>query len=250
MLFRAVPCELNGEPIQACQLNPCPTIMFDSAEYRFNGNSGCNQMFGEYTCDQYMMNFSNVGSTRMMCDPEANEVESKMLNVMNNTDSFSVNDNKVTFYSKKQPIGVFIVKTPKACNATIDENGNKVHCGKHEHPEGVEEKHDHSNCKGHDHADKAACANKPAVPAETTESVEEKPAEKAQIQSVAAPQGADLKVNSDKSTGSKVETSSAAANSTSVAKEPEKLNIATPAEKTTTTPQQKAEHKAINRQVK
>lgn len=166
-----VPCELAGDQINACYMNPCPVIMFDSAEYRFNGNSGCNQMFGEYTCDESNINFSNVGATRMMCEPAANEVETKMLNVINEANNYKVEDNKVTFYSNDKPLAVFIVKDKKPCGGKVDEHGNKVHCSDKDHAhEGEAVKH----CGNHDKKEGASCTKNQETTTSNAPAVEEK----------------------------------------------------------------------------
>ncbi len=232
-----VPCELDGQAIKACHMEPLPMISFDSVANRFNGNTGCNQMFGEFTCENEVIKFSNVGCTKMMCDPQANEIEASMLNVINNATSYAVSEDKVTFYADGKTLGVFKFKTNKSCKDK--EGAEHQHCGKHQGAENAEHKHE---CQGHNHGEKAACANKPA------DATTEEPAVKEEVKSVAAPAGADLKVTNDKTPATKVESTSAAS-VTPAAKEPTAPKVATPSTATKTS-QEKAADRTTNNAVK
>lgn len=64
-----------------------PFIRFDSAEGRIHGNSGCNIMNGAYTQDGNKLSFTGVATTMMAGPQELMELESKVLNAVNNAAS-------------------------------------------------------------------------------------------------------------------------------------------------------------------
>ena len=127
-----VPAELGGEAISACKLNPKPVLLFDSVESRFNGNTGCNNMFGGYTVENDKFTFDGVGMTRMMCDPEANAIENKMLEVVNNANRYTNTDSTVTFYKNEEVLGVFKIKSRECCSAKQGGEA-KEHACSHNH---------------------------------------------------------------------------------------------------------------------
>ncbi len=107
-----VPSELK-EPV---------TIMFNSEEKSVNGYSGCNRFFGGYTLEGDKITFGNVGCTRMMCDPISNDVESKVLNILNTANRFETTEHTVIFFKDDVRLGEF-------CNkSNMDKCANE--CGK------------------------------------------------------------------------------------------------------------------------
>jgi heat shock protein HslJ len=76
-----------------------PTLNIESG--KLNGNSGCNNYFGELSLDATAGNFSvkNVGSTRKACDNM--EVENNFLKMLNEADKYVVSENTLELYKGK-----------------------------------------------------------------------------------------------------------------------------------------------------
>ncbi|SFC93127.1 META domain-containing protein [Algibacter pectinivorans] len=69
------------------------TITFDEATKKVSGHSGCNQFFGTYNVNGTSLTFSQMGSTRKMCDPNANALETAMLQSLNQINTYTIKDN-------------------------------------------------------------------------------------------------------------------------------------------------------------
>lgn len=65
-----------------------PFIEFNAAESRIHGNTGCNIMNGTYTMDGKKLTFGGMATTMMAGPQELMELESKVLNAVNNAASF------------------------------------------------------------------------------------------------------------------------------------------------------------------
>ena len=76
-----------------------PTLNIEGG--KLNGNSGCNNYFGELSLDPTAGNFSvkNVGSTRKACDNM--EVENNFLKMLNEADKYVVTGNTLELYRGK-----------------------------------------------------------------------------------------------------------------------------------------------------
>ena len=59
------------------------TITFNNSTKQVSGFSGCNRFFGSYSIEGNTLKFGDLGSTRMMCEENANSVESKFLKTLN-----------------------------------------------------------------------------------------------------------------------------------------------------------------------
>lgn len=85
------------------------TVVTDGI-YKMNGNSGCNQLFGQYKAENGKIKFSNVGMTRRMCDEETNKIELQVSQVLEMANAYKAEKGKVTLYNNKTPLAVFEVK--------------------------------------------------------------------------------------------------------------------------------------------
>lgn len=82
----------TNESFQALYPERKPTITFTTAENKVNGNSSCNNFFGEYTTGEgNHIKFGNLGMTRMFCPGNGESV-------------FVTNLEKVTRYSVSEGI--------------------------------------------------------------------------------------------------------------------------------------------------
>ncbi|RED50464.1 META domain-containing protein [Seonamhaeicola aphaedonensis] len=79
---------LNGKDISEFEL----TIAFNDSTEQVSGFSGCNRFFGPYTIDRNTLKLGPLASTKRMCSPKFNDVESKILDALLKLNSFSVDD--------------------------------------------------------------------------------------------------------------------------------------------------------------
>lgn len=84
----------TDESFESLYPNKKPTITFDVAEGKVNGNSSCNNYFGALKIDGSSISFGNLGSTKMFCQGNGENVFFQNLEKVN---TFSVNDDQLTF---------------------------------------------------------------------------------------------------------------------------------------------------------
>ena len=76
-------------------LSHVPTLEFDESTNRIFGFAGCNRFFGSYKREGNSITFSQLGSTKMMCNEEANTIENTFLNILNETNQIAIEDGNV-----------------------------------------------------------------------------------------------------------------------------------------------------------
>lgn len=86
---------------QKISVNTHPTFTLSALDNSFQGNTGCNSIFGNYNLDLYAISFSDLAVTAKEC-PEGNvmKVERDFLDALNNTGSYALENNILTLYSK------------------------------------------------------------------------------------------------------------------------------------------------------
>lgn len=73
----------------------------DAEQKRFKGNAGCNRMFGTVTVNERRIEFSNVGTTKMMCKlPSGNVSEMAFLNAMGKASRYGQLGNTLHVYDR------------------------------------------------------------------------------------------------------------------------------------------------------
>lgn len=75
-------------------------ISFAGLDKTIRGNTGCNSFFGNYSLDLYALSFSDVGQTEMYCDESTMVIETKFMEALRNTGSYSIEEGVLTLYSK------------------------------------------------------------------------------------------------------------------------------------------------------
>lgn len=68
----------NGEILNTSHIAQKATLHFQTKK-DFGGSSGCNTFFGSYEDSQQTLQFSNVGTTKKMCDEKSMSIESTLL---------------------------------------------------------------------------------------------------------------------------------------------------------------------------
>ena len=102
--------ELNGEAYTTNMTDEPVTLTFSASENKVNGNSGCNQLFGQYKAENGQIKFLNMAMTRRMCDEATNKIEMQFSQVLETANAYKAEKGKVTLYNGKTPLAVFEVK--------------------------------------------------------------------------------------------------------------------------------------------
>ena len=77
-----------------------------SASGRTSGSSGCNRMMGEYKINKARISFKGLASTRMFCEDISGEEERLILKVLEETQSWKLDQNALNFLQADgKPIG-------------------------------------------------------------------------------------------------------------------------------------------------
>jgi putative lipoprotein len=106
--------EMNGQAIKENTMGPSAHIIFDEAEARVSGSTGCNRFFGGFTLgENNTVSLSQVGATRRACvDEGVNEFD--YLAMLGKATNYSIESDKLTFSDEaKAPIAVFTAVAPE-----------------------------------------------------------------------------------------------------------------------------------------
>jgi heat shock protein HslJ len=95
---------LNGKSIPITNGNNA-TLKFDEATGKISGSGSCNTFFGSYKADGSVLKFSEIGSTKMMCDEMS--VETDYFSALQKTDKYEIKSGKLNLYSSSSVIMVF-----------------------------------------------------------------------------------------------------------------------------------------------
>src|SRR5262245_16660852 len=87
---------LNGKAVG----NTKAYMEIDPPAGRFNGNAGCNRMFGSVKVDGRSVTFSGVGMTRMACiDSNVMKVEADFAKALEQATRYRVNGDELSIYA-------------------------------------------------------------------------------------------------------------------------------------------------------
>jgi heat shock protein HslJ len=82
--------------------NSSAFIEIDTANGRFTGNGGCNQIFGSVRISGPRVTFSSIGMTRRMCRLMPGAVpENKVVRALESTLRYQVTGRELTFYDRR-----------------------------------------------------------------------------------------------------------------------------------------------------
>lgn len=98
--------ELNGKKVAISDFQrELPRIEIYSAENRFSGFGGCNQINGAIFYEKDLLRFTNVASTLMACGNNNNK-EGEFIEALQSTTTYSIGDNRLTL---SNPSGKLLV---------------------------------------------------------------------------------------------------------------------------------------------
>ena len=87
---------LNGSAVRESKA----LIEIDPTSGRFNGNAGCNRMFGSVIVSGKDVTFSGIGTTKMMCvDQGVAKLESEFVAALGKVTRYKVSGNVLTMYA-------------------------------------------------------------------------------------------------------------------------------------------------------
>lgn len=95
---------LNGSAVKLNSGKPI-TLSFDGSKQGIGGTAVCNKYFGSYITNSGKLSFSEIGSTKMMCDDNLNE--SDYFSMLGIVDSYSVSGGKLSLTGKGKTLAVF-----------------------------------------------------------------------------------------------------------------------------------------------
>ncbi|MAP80283.1 MAG: hypothetical protein CL526_04250 [Aequorivita sp.] len=89
---------LKGEKLGK---TPHPTFTLSAINNSLRGTTGCNSVFGSYSIDLYAINFTDIAVSEKMCaETDVMKTERNFLDALNNSGSFTIENNTLTLFSK------------------------------------------------------------------------------------------------------------------------------------------------------
>lgn len=85
------------------------TLTFSMETFTFYGNAGCNSIGGGFEMSDDSLSFSNVHVNSAMCSEESMAIESKILNVLNNTKVWTI-ENKELHLKSADGLSLAVLK--------------------------------------------------------------------------------------------------------------------------------------------
>ena len=112
--------EINGEKYSAeSTMRPVQMVF---ANDKVHCQTGCNTANAGFTLNGDTIRFSQPMSTMMACDEVSNKMERSILDLMQNTNRYSVSDKLVSFYHDNDLLGVFTMAARNANKEMSNDN--------------------------------------------------------------------------------------------------------------------------------
>jgi heat shock protein HslJ len=89
------------------------TLEFNQETNKVSGFSGCNRFFGTYQQDGNSIAFSQLGSTKMLCNEDANKIESQLMTFLERANKFNLKAGFLTLLENSNPIIIANAKQEK-----------------------------------------------------------------------------------------------------------------------------------------
>lgn len=97
---------LNGKTITKTDFSKeFPLMEIQAAENTFSGFTGCNRMNGSLFFEKGLLRFTNVATTRMMCEPSNKEDE--FLKALQSSTTYFIGNNRLTLSNPSEILTVF-----------------------------------------------------------------------------------------------------------------------------------------------
>ncbi|KIA89377.1 META domain-containing protein [Kaistella jeonii] len=96
---------LDGNKVELKNFqNKLPSMEINSATNSFSGFSGCNRMNGQLFFEKGLLRFTDITTTKMMCDP--NNQENAFLKAMKSTTTYKIENNRLWL---SNPSGLMLI---------------------------------------------------------------------------------------------------------------------------------------------
>lgn len=96
--------QLNGNTIE----NSSAFLIFDAKTNKLSGNSGCNNLFGNFKIEKTAISFGQIGMTRMACDETRNKLESEFAKTLaTNNLKYDIADQTLNIYLDNKLVMMF-----------------------------------------------------------------------------------------------------------------------------------------------
>lgn len=80
-----------------------PTMEINSSS--FSGFAGCNRMSGKIFYEKGLLSFTNIATTKMMCEP--NNKEAEFLKTLQRTTTYKIENNRLTLSNPDGELLIF-----------------------------------------------------------------------------------------------------------------------------------------------
>ena len=100
-------------------------ITFDETSNKVTGFAGCNSFFGSYSIENSSITFSNMASSKKLCPNPIMNFETQFLKSLNTVDSFSINDNLISFSENDSVLikgTTTVVASKRSAEANYEDN--------------------------------------------------------------------------------------------------------------------------------
>ena len=98
--------KLYGENIGKANFkNDIPSIEINSSTNTFTGFAGCNRMNGKLFFENGLLRFTDIVTTRMMCDP--NNKENTFLKALRSTTTYKIENNRLWLSNPSEELIIF-----------------------------------------------------------------------------------------------------------------------------------------------
>lgn len=99
---RWVLVEMKGVPVQQSGGRRDASINFDVVQKSFSGMGGCNQINGNYHLDKNSIHFTDVNSTKVICQDA--EFEKTFLSLLNGVDRYELKGNDLHLKQRREVV--------------------------------------------------------------------------------------------------------------------------------------------------
>jgi heat shock protein HslJ len=99
--------ELNGQPVTVPAGASAPNIRFDRQSMRASGNAGVNRFNGSYSLQGDSLTFSPLAVTKMAGPEELNELETRFLQALQETNRWRLEGDSLQFLAGERVVARF-----------------------------------------------------------------------------------------------------------------------------------------------
>ncbi len=109
---RWIPIELDGLTLMPTSTGQQAFLVFSAGQVNtVAGSTGCNRLNGKFELSgSNQIKFSPVATTRMMCEPDGNNMETRLLRALEQARNYSFNENRLILLNGKIAVAKFMTQ--------------------------------------------------------------------------------------------------------------------------------------------